>query len=255
MTQRAQVARIAWRRAATRRNASQSEVLPTPLSPVTKTTCRLPSTAASKAPMSCCIGVSRPTKIGSSAVGGDRSRGRFDDRSDEDVAALDDAADEVRAGGVVAEGAANLADEHLDVVGMNVGVGPDGAEQGIAANDVPGPVDEDPQDLEGFMSERNPGMSAPERPPLGVNPERSEIFHVGGLSPVAGECGALTDGAAPILPKYYRYDAGATRGLTRLLLQSNFQAREISQRIIATGRRLSPRWSSAGPRSLSSLPA
>ena len=147
----------------------------------------------------------------------------FDDRSDEDVAALDDAADEVGAGGVVAEGAANLADEHLDVVGVNVGVGPDRAEQGIATNDVPGPVDEDPQDLEGFMSERNPGMSAPERPPLGVNPERSEIFHVGGLSPVAGECGALTDGAAPILPKYYRYDAGATRGLTRLLLQSNFQ--------------------------------
>ena len=30
-------------------------------------------------------------------------------------------------------------------------------------------------------------------------------------------------GAARILPKYYQYDPGATRGLTRLLLQSNFQ--------------------------------
>ena len=61
----AHVALIACRVGATRRNASQSDVLPIPASPVTKTTWRCEAAASSKAANNRFISGCRPTNIGS----------------------------------------------------------------------------------------------------------------------------------------------------------------------------------------------
>ena len=102
---------------------------------------------------------------------------RVDDRSDEDVAALDEAADEAGADRVVAEGAANLADQHFDVVGMHVAVGPDRLEQCLLRDNVAGALDEDGEQLEGLVRERNPDVIPPERLVASVQRERCEILH------------------------------------------------------------------------------
>ena len=173
----AHVARMAWRVAATRRNASQSAVLPIPASPVTKTTCRCEAAASSSAPSSRSISASRPTKIGNDELAV-RSTDRVDDRRDEDVAALDEAADEAGPHRVVAERPANLADEDLDVVGMDVGLGPDGLEQGFLGDHVAGALDEHGEQVEGLVGERNPYAVPPEGSGGQVEPEGRKIFHV-----------------------------------------------------------------------------
>ena len=111
-----------------------------------------------------------------------RARGevdhRVDDRRDEDVAALDEAANEAGPHRVVAERPANLADEDLDVVGMNVGLGPDGLEQGFLGDHVAGALHEHGKQVEGLVGERNAYAVAPEGSGGQVEPEGRKIFHV-----------------------------------------------------------------------------
>ena len=71
-----------------------------------------------------------------------------------------------------------LADEDLDVVRMDVGLGPDDLEQGAFGDDMTGAIDEDGEQVEGLVRERNANAVAPERPAGQVEPERRKIFHV-----------------------------------------------------------------------------
>ena len=97
----AHVALIACRVGATRRNASQSDVLPIPASPVTKTTWRCEAAASSKAANSRFISGCRPTNIGTDELAagsaGASTTGAMK------IAPLDEAPDEAWANRVVAE--------------------------------------------------------------------------------------------------------------------------------------------------------
>ena len=204
----AQVARMGWRVAATRRNASQSAVLPMPASPVTKTTCRCAPDASSSAPSSRAISGSRPTKMGDDELA-DRSTRGVDDGGDEDVTALDEAPDELGTGRVVAERPANLADEHLDVVWMDVGLGPDARQERLPGDDVAGALDEHGEHVEGLVGERNPNLIPPEASAAQVQREGRKIFHVSMSRP--GHCDrnrsrvhGWSDYGGEILPKSYR---------------------------------------------------
>ncbi len=97
---------------------------------------------------------------------------------DEDVTAFDEAADETGTHRVVAERPANLADEDLDVVRMNVRLGPDGLEQGAFGDDMTGALDEHGEQVEGLVGERDACGVPPKRSAGQVEPERRKIFHV-----------------------------------------------------------------------------
>ena len=95
------------------------------------------------------------------------------------IAPFDEAPDEAWANRVVAEGPPDLPDEHLDVVGVDVNLGPDRGEQVLLGDQVAGPLDEDGEDVEGLVRQRDPDVIPPKRSAWDVEPERCEILHVG----------------------------------------------------------------------------
>ena len=122
-----------------------------------------------------------PDKDRRRRASGEVERG-FDDRGDEDVAALDEAADELGADRLVAERPANLADEHLDVVGMDVGPGPHARQERLPGDDVAGALDEHGEHVEGLVGERNPNLIPIEASGGQVQRKRRKIFHVSNQS-------------------------------------------------------------------------
>jgi hypothetical protein len=121
---------------------------------------------------------------------------------------------------------------------------------------VAGAVDEYVQELEGFVSEGDPDLIAPEGPAGGVQSKRREILHnLGAIVPrIPRQARDFRPTVPTILPKSYRGDAELTVP-TALLPESNPDRRAVSERINFARPALSPRRSTAGPRSLSSLPA
>ena len=162
----AHVALIACRVGATRRNASQSDVLPIPASPSRK----------------------RP--------GGARPRPRRASKPVHLWLPPDNiGTDELAAGsaGASTTGAMkisprltrllmkrgrigwspsppDLPDEHLDVVGVDVNLGPNRGEQVLLGDQVAGPLDEDGEDVEGLVRQRDPDVI-----PQSVRPGTSSL--------------------------------------------------------------------------------
>ena len=85
----------------------------------------------------------------------------------------------LRSCGVVSQGPADFAYEDLDVIWMDVGVGPDGAEQDVPGDHVTRLLDEHAKNMEGFVRQGDPDVPPPERLRRKVHPERCKILHVG----------------------------------------------------------------------------
>ena len=153
---------------------------------------------------------------------------RVDDRSDEDVAALHEAADEAGADRIVAEGAANLADQHFDVVGVHVAVGPDRLEQCLLRDNVAGALDEDGEQLDGLVCERNLDVVPPERLVAWIERERCEILH--SQLAIVTESHAGIDRSAGRGSKSYRNPTASTidSDPTDLLPESNRGSHDLS---------------------------
>ena len=158
---------------------------------------------------------------------------------------------------VVAERAANLADENLDVVGMDVGIGPDRLEQSVFGHHVPGAVDEQRQQVERLVRERTRTWSRHSVRPAGSSLKGAKYFTFS--TSIVTESGRHGDPVRGVDgAKSYRNPTVASDGWRSYRAPTVIQPlwpRLFVEEWHFVRPALSPRRSAAGPRLLSSLPA
>ena len=114
-----------------------------------------------------------------------RGQRRVRDRRKEGVASTGFAADELRIPRIVGQRAAQFTDQHLDVLRLDVRVGPDASENLLVRHQLATCLDKAGEDIGGFSRYLDLTSASPERPARRVKPIRQKVFHA-----------ALTEGTA-----------------------------------------------------------
>ena len=108
-----------------------------------------------------------------------RGQRRVRDGRQEHVAATRLAANELWIARVVSERAAQLADENFDVLGLNVGIGPDAREDVLMRHQGAGPLDQARQHIGRFARDLDLTGAAPEGAAGSVESIGQKILHAG----------------------------------------------------------------------------